>query len=272
MRKRSKSDWYIHIDSWIMDLPITGNEILVYAVINGFTNEEGSCWKGTLKTLSQRTKCSVASLKRILKTLEDKHLIAKVPGSKDSLPEYRVIFEDEACQEELIEVSTKVDSEPVPEKSAPEKKERKDCYKIYRDAYLEKRKELEYCLDNDTYNNSREPAIYGAVINARLKEWIQFKGVNLEEFKSTLNEIAKSNFCVKQLNFDFQRILSEKIFGPCLYDVRKNKTSKPVFTNIVEIPPKRMTCPICGCDNVNIFGTCMVCNPDKFVDEMGKNL
>lgn len=267
MRKRSKSDWYIHIDAWIMDLPITGNEILVYAVINGFTNEEGSCWKGTLKTLSKRTKCSVASLKRILKSLEDKHLIAKVPGSKDSLPEYRVVFEEEDCQGELIEASTKVDSEPELEKPAPKKKERKDCYKIYRDAYLAARAVIEYQLDNTT-----EPVINGPVINCRLKEWIQFKGVNLEEFKSTLSEIAKNNFCVNQLNFDFQKILSEKIFGPCLCKVRKNKTSKPVFTNIVEVPPKRMICPICGSDNVNIFGTCMVCNPDKFIDEMGKNL
>lgn len=61
----------------INDLHLKGNELLIYAIIYGFCQEEGQEFTGSLKYLSQWTGASKSTIMSTLKSLVDKGLISK---------------------------------------------------------------------------------------------------------------------------------------------------------------------------------------------------
>jgi len=69
---------WIHISDWmIAKLHLKGNELLVYAIIHGFSQDGKSNFYGSLKYLMDWTNLSKQGLINVLKSLIDKKLIGK---------------------------------------------------------------------------------------------------------------------------------------------------------------------------------------------------
>ena len=69
---------YITIQGFmIKDLCLKGNELIVYAIIYGFSQLENQYFNGTLKYLAEWTNCTKRGVINILQSLESKGLIEK---------------------------------------------------------------------------------------------------------------------------------------------------------------------------------------------------
>lgn len=94
---------YIHIEGWMREeLDLKGNELLVYALIHGFSQEAQGCFFGSLDYISRMCGCTRPTTIETLKKLRDRGLIHKreliennvklcqytavIGGSKEILP------------------------------------------------------------------------------------------------------------------------------------------------------------------------------------------
>ena len=69
---------YIHIEGWMREeLDLKGNELLVYALIHGFSQEEQGCFFGSLDYISRMCGCTRPTAIETLKKLRDRGLIHK---------------------------------------------------------------------------------------------------------------------------------------------------------------------------------------------------
>lgn len=69
---------YINIQGWmITDLKLSGNDLLIYAIIHGFSQDLNSCFTGSLKYLESATNSSKNTVLKSLKSLLDLDLISK---------------------------------------------------------------------------------------------------------------------------------------------------------------------------------------------------
>lgn len=74
-----KRDNYLHICGWmITDLNLKGNELLVYAIIYGFSQDGEQRFSGSLQYLADWTNSSKQGVSKCLKSLVDKGLICKI--------------------------------------------------------------------------------------------------------------------------------------------------------------------------------------------------
>lgn len=100
---------YIHIEGWMREeLDLKGNELLVYALIHGFSQEEQGCFFGSLDYISRMCGCTRPTAIETLKKLRDRGLIHKreliennvklcqytavVGGSKEILPPVKNLY------------------------------------------------------------------------------------------------------------------------------------------------------------------------------------
>ena len=75
---RIKNENYVNIAGWmIRELNLKGNELIIYAIIYGFTQAENQVFNGSLEYLSQWTNSSKQTVLTNLKSLLDKGLIVK---------------------------------------------------------------------------------------------------------------------------------------------------------------------------------------------------
>lgn len=85
---------YINIQGWMVkDLHLTGNKLLVYAIIFGFSQDDESEFTNGVKYLSDWIGCSYPTTLGILKDLEENGLISKreFTNEKGRFMAYRVI-------------------------------------------------------------------------------------------------------------------------------------------------------------------------------------
>ena len=74
-----RKDNYINIQGWmITDLKLKGNELIVFAVIYGFSQDGSSTYSGGLKYLAEATNATVRSIINITAKLVDEGLITKI--------------------------------------------------------------------------------------------------------------------------------------------------------------------------------------------------
>lgn len=81
LRPKSKvrKENYIHIPGWaVCELGLKGNELLIYAIIFGFSQEENQTFRGSLRYLMDWTNSSKVTVIKTLKTLLEKDLIGKI--------------------------------------------------------------------------------------------------------------------------------------------------------------------------------------------------
>ena len=79
MSSSVKDGNYLVIQSFmIKELGLKGNELLIYAIIYGFSQAEGTTFNGSLQYLADWTNSSRQTVISILKTLKEKGLIERV--------------------------------------------------------------------------------------------------------------------------------------------------------------------------------------------------
>ena len=78
------ADSFIPVYDWMLDLPIHGSEILLYAIIHSFSSSAGS-FTGSQQYLARRAKLTRQSVNSILRQLEEKQLVLKTDYMKDNV-------------------------------------------------------------------------------------------------------------------------------------------------------------------------------------------
>lgn len=79
-----KDNNFIAIQGWMRTkLNLKGNELLVYALIYGFSQDENSRFKGSRKYIAEWCGCSLDTVDRSLSSLVNKGLLAKYPHTDD---------------------------------------------------------------------------------------------------------------------------------------------------------------------------------------------
>ena len=89
---RIKNENYVNIAGWmIRELNLKGNELIIYAIIYGFTQAEDQVFNGGLEYLAQWTNSTQQGVHKNLKSLIDKELIVvrKVKTNKGQCCEYK---------------------------------------------------------------------------------------------------------------------------------------------------------------------------------------
>lgn len=78
VESKVKRDNYINIQGWMVsDLKLKGNDLLIYAIIYGFTQDGENRFKGSLKYLADWTNSTKQGVIKCLKSLCDRGLIGK---------------------------------------------------------------------------------------------------------------------------------------------------------------------------------------------------
>lgn len=74
-----RNDNYISIQGWMLNkLNLSGNDLLVYAIIFGFSQSDNDCFMGGQQYLADWCGCSVRGVQKNLQNLLEKNLIEKV--------------------------------------------------------------------------------------------------------------------------------------------------------------------------------------------------
>ena len=76
---------YILIQDWMLDLPLSLAETVIYAVIYGFSQDGESKFTGSLAYLAKKSKVSKDTVKRSLAKLVEDGLIVKTPIHKNGV-------------------------------------------------------------------------------------------------------------------------------------------------------------------------------------------
>jgi hypothetical protein len=76
---------YILIQDWMLDLPLSLAETVIYAVIYGFSQDGESKFTGSLAYLAKKSKVSKDTVKRSLAKLVEDGLIIKTPIHKNGV-------------------------------------------------------------------------------------------------------------------------------------------------------------------------------------------
>ena len=77
-KTKVKAENYLVIQGWMVsDLKLKGNELLIYAIIYGFSQEEGQRFTGSLQYLADWTNTSKETTRQCLKSLVEKELLIK---------------------------------------------------------------------------------------------------------------------------------------------------------------------------------------------------
>lgn len=85
---------FVNIQYWMVkDLKLTGNELLVYAIIWGFSQDGKSTFAGGIGYLEKFTGAARNTIRKILKQLEEKGYIAREHADRDGIQcdKYRTV-------------------------------------------------------------------------------------------------------------------------------------------------------------------------------------
>ena len=255
--KKSKS-WYLTIQGWMVeDLHLSGTELLVFALINGFCQgdeespEEYNC-HCSVSTMAQRTGVTVRSIQIALRNLEKKKLIASESRSgKCTL--YRVT--KDAFEAEPPEPVKKERKQIEPKGDTPSSQIKQEYMNV-----VKKGVELGILP-------TAQVALNSGLINKRIKDLLD-KGITPERARRTFEEMLKDDFCVKELGFELASLCSETIFCRMLrkaIEAYQNETK-----HIQQQPAWRKVCPKCG-GELNADGLCYNCDMDEIIDRIGRN-
>ena len=87
---RVKPENFVLVQGWMLtDLHLSGNDLLVYAIISGFCQDGESSFRGSLQYLADWTGSTRRGVMKNLSRLMDRGLIARGGQTKDGVFEYR---------------------------------------------------------------------------------------------------------------------------------------------------------------------------------------
>lgn len=106
------NEGYINIQGWMVsDLGLKGNELLIYAIIYGFSQDKESKFKGSLQYLADWTNSTKQGVQKVLKSLLEKQLLLKDEKIVNNIKfcEYRAIRKVDTIQQSCMEYTTEFD-------------------------------------------------------------------------------------------------------------------------------------------------------------------
>lgn len=105
-----KNENYINIQGWMInELELKGNELILYALIYGFTQDGQNTFKGSISYIREALRLSNRSVVNLIKKLVDKKLIKKTKGSLGN--EYQALVKKVHSEESSL--VKKVHKQPV---------------------------------------------------------------------------------------------------------------------------------------------------------------
>jgi len=266
-----KNENYITIQGWMLnDLELKGNELIVYSVIHGFSQEESHSFHGSAQYLADWCGSSRQSIMGCLKSLVEKGFLTKtdVVINKVKLCEYKAVNPvkkvDIPCKESLHPLSNKFtppckeslhniisiqDSNTIKDKDMKKGSE-------YEEIELHYSKVFKEVIQNG------EPIIdYGAV-RRRLKNL--FTKLPKDKIIQAIENARHDKWLVDN-GFSMLMILGDNQLNKLLNG--KSAIQSP-FKTLSSSEPIRMTrCSACG-GKVDGFGTCDKCGIEY--DTMGR--
>lgn len=103
------SDGYINIQGWMVsELGLKGNELLIYAIIYGFSQDGKNKFTGSLQYLADWTNSSKQGVQKVLKSLLEKELLLKDEKIVNNIKfcEYKAIKKVDTVQQSCIGYAT----------------------------------------------------------------------------------------------------------------------------------------------------------------------
>lgn len=110
--KDDMNEKFVTIQGWMVnDLKLKGNELMIYAIIYGFCQEENQVFYGSLNCIAKWISSSKQTVIKCLKSLTDKNLIEKNEKFINNVKfcEYRPKKFNRGSQKSLIGVVKKID-------------------------------------------------------------------------------------------------------------------------------------------------------------------
>lgn len=248
-----RKSWFVVIQAWMIeDLRLSGAELLVFALINGFCHPEErdneyDC-HCAVDTMARKLGITGRSVQLALRKLEEKKFITReeVAGRPTI---YRIPY-DSIFQENTIPIPPKKERKE-PKGDTPASKIKQEYLAVVRDGVARG------ILSTD------QVALNSALINTRIKALLD-KGITPERARKTFEEMLLDDFCVKDLGFELSSLCSETIFCRMLRKaIERFNANKPVVNTKV---PRRV-CPKCG-GELNVDGLCYTCDMDKILDRI----
>ena len=125
-----KKGSYLTIQDWMVtDLHLKGNELLAYALIYGFSQDEQSCFYGSYQYVMEWLSVDKTTAVRVLRNLENKGLLRKWQEKEGNVTVNRYATNTTpACPaaSDQLQNATSCKMQPLPvAKCNPRKKERK---------------------------------------------------------------------------------------------------------------------------------------------------
>ena len=174
---------YIHISAFmIKDLKLKGNELLLYAIIYGFSQDGESNFSGSRNYLSEFLNVSKPTIDSALNSLCDKGLIFKITETKN-----RIVFNYYKINTEILDFTSGKESllgskETLP----PPSKETLHNNNIYNNNYNNK----ENNISKDIFKEKQKYGENGKII------------LTLEQYKNLINDYGKDyvDFMIEKLD------------------------------------------------------------------------
>ncbi len=232
------------------ELKLSGNELILYALIHAHTDDEANAWRCAPNTVSEMLNISRKSVYNLLDKLVEKRLIEKIDGE---IPEYKTLYKG-------FELKAPEKPAEKPVKKSAEKKPSADKYGDIKTAYMNQRKQL----FSEGKVKSEFTAVNSALINTRLKTLCD-AGISHEVIIATLLTASQDSWILENLDYDLCKILSENVF----YKQHGIYTaSKRAYVSPMQQIKKPRICPKCGReDNLDGWGRCYSCDFDAILDD-----
>ena len=141
-----KNDNYLNIQAFMVkELKLSGNDLLVYAIIYGFSQDGINAYHGTRAYLAEWCGCTVRGIQKNLNDLVKRGLIAKVKDENGQQVKYKALWNMENASQFTSEQSSPVNkvpstseqSSPVPVNKVPSTSEQ-SSHRYYKDTIEDK--------------------------------------------------------------------------------------------------------------------------------------
>ena len=153
-----KNDNYLNIQAFMVkELKLSGNDLLVYAIIYGFSQDGINAYHGTRTYLAEWCGCTVRGIQKNLNDLVKRGIIAKVKNENGQQVKYKALWNMENASQFTSEQSSPVNkvpstseqSSPVPVNKVPSTSEQ-SSHRYYKDTIEDK---LEDKLEEEDKQN-----------------------------------------------------------------------------------------------------------------------
>lgn len=241
------NDGYINIQGWmISDLGLKGNELLIYAIIYGFSQDGESKFTGSRQYLADWTNTTVKNVQNILNNLVDKGLLIK---------DEKYVNNIKFCEYKAIKIQITLEEEKVPErgkkflgvgKNFPKGREKSSHNNLINKLEDNLDKKIDTSAEAESLD--QEKIKFKENLNKYISKVQEVTGKNTEEIRRVINpillkdydiaiilqKISESNFLSGKLNIKpkINNFCSKTMIDKILIGFYEDHKTKKIQKNI----------------------------------------